>query len=198
MDQIINEQMLTWVIIPLLIFIARILDVSIGTLRLIFISRGYKWLAPVLGFFEVLIWLVAIRQILQHLDNWMCFIAYGLGFATGNYIGMFISQKLSLGKVILRVFLKDESTPLAKELRDGGYGITEVTGEGKSGPVKIVFSTMKKKDLPKALDVIHKYGKNIFYSVEEIASSGDGYFRKPIRRSFIPVISPYAFFRKGK
>ena len=101
MEAIMNEWYFTWVVIPVLIFLARILDVSIGTLRLIYVSRGYKTLAPVLGFFEVLIWLAAIRQIMQHVDNPACFLAYALGFASGNYIGMWISEKLSIGKVLL-------------------------------------------------------------------------------------------------
>ena len=78
----------TWVLLPILIFFARILDQSIGTMRLIFLSKGMKHIAPFLGFFEVIIWLLAIGQIMQHLDNWVCYVAYGAGFAMGNFIGI--------------------------------------------------------------------------------------------------------------
>ena len=90
----------TWVGLPILIFLARILDQSIGTLRLIFLSKGMKHIAPFLGFFEVIIWLLAVGQIMQHLDNWLCYVAYGAGFAMGNFIGISIEERLSLGTSI--------------------------------------------------------------------------------------------------
>jgi uncharacterized protein YebE (UPF0316 family) len=116
----------TWIILPLLIFIARIGDVSIGTLRLIFISRGFKFYAPLLGFFEVIIWLLAIGQIMQHLDNFMCYIAYGLGFATGNYIGIILDEKLSLGTLLVRIVPKKDPTELIMRLRDEEFGASLV------------------------------------------------------------------------
>ena len=99
-SEILNNDFFTWVLLPILIFISRVLDVSLGTMRLIFVSKGYKLLAPVLGFFEVLIWLVAIGQIMQHLDNIFCYLAYGLGFATGNFVGIYLEEKMSIGTVI--------------------------------------------------------------------------------------------------
>ena len=87
-----------WVVLPILIFLARICDVSLGTVRLIFVSRGFKYLAPVIGFFEVLIWILAMTQIMQNLTNPICYLGYAGGFATGNYIGILIAEKLSLGE----------------------------------------------------------------------------------------------------
>ena len=81
-----NSELFTWVILPILICLARISDQSIGTLRLILVSKGYKLIAPFLAFFESLIWLLAVSQILKHLDNWVTFVAYGLGFALGNIL----------------------------------------------------------------------------------------------------------------
>ena len=86
-DSIIGTHLFAWVILPLLIFLARVADVSMGTLRIIFVSKGLKYLAPIIGFFEVIIWLLAIRIIMQNLSNFMCYIAYGAGFAMGNYAG---------------------------------------------------------------------------------------------------------------
>ena len=83
----------TWILLPALIFLARILDQSIGTLRLIFLSKGMKYIAPFLGFFEVIIWLLAVGQIMQHLDNWLCYVAYGAGFAMGNFIGITLEER---------------------------------------------------------------------------------------------------------
>lgn len=93
MHEFLDSEIFNWVVLPLLIAIARIMDVTIGTIRLIFVSRGYKYLAPLLGFAEVIIWLMAISQIMQHLDNIMCYIGYGAGFAAGNYIGIILVEK---------------------------------------------------------------------------------------------------------
>ena len=84
---IMDSELFKWVLLPLLIVIARVIDVSIGTIRIVFVSRGHKIIAPVLGFFEVLIWLLAIGQIMRNLSNFMCYIAYGTGFALARSSG---------------------------------------------------------------------------------------------------------------
>jgi uncharacterized protein YebE (UPF0316 family) len=86
-----NFGLYTWIVLPLLIFLARVVDVSMGTIRVIFVSRGLKYLAPVVGFFEVLIWLLAIGQIMKNLSSPLCYVAYAGGFAAGNYIGIVIA-----------------------------------------------------------------------------------------------------------
>ncbi|MCK5000444.1 MAG: hypothetical protein KAS23_12960, partial [Anaerohalosphaera sp.] len=91
-----------WFVLPLLIFLARVVDVSMGTVRIVFVSRGFKFLAPVMGFFEVLIWILAISQIMQNLNNPACYVAYAGGFAMGNFVGMWIAEKLTLGVVLVR------------------------------------------------------------------------------------------------
>ena len=90
-----------------LIFLARICDVSIGTMRIIFVSKGKRNIAPILGFFEVLIWITAISKIMENLDNYVNFIAYAAGFATGNFVGMIIEEKLAMGILMIRVFAND-------------------------------------------------------------------------------------------
>src|SRR6185369_4590422 len=86
-----------WVILPLLIFISRLGDVTLATLRHIFISKGLKRIVPFIGFFEVLIWLVAIRQVFNNLNNIPCFIAWAAGFSMGTYVGIMIEEKIALG-----------------------------------------------------------------------------------------------------
>jgi len=81
-----------WWFLPLFILLARTVDVSLGTLRVIFVARGHQWLAPLTGFFEILIWLLAVSQIMSNLDNWICFLAYPAGYALGAYLGMCISS----------------------------------------------------------------------------------------------------------
>jgi uncharacterized protein YebE (UPF0316 family) len=107
----------TWIVLPILIFCARICDVSIGTLRVVFISRGNKYFAPIMGFFEVIIWLLAIGQIMEHLSNVLCYVAYGGGFAMGNYVGMRIEERLSMGQLVLRIITRADAARLIETLR---------------------------------------------------------------------------------
>lgn len=198
MMELTDSWILTWVVIPLLIFFARIMDVSIGTLRLILLSRGEKYLAPALGFLEVIIWLLAIRQILQHLDNAAAYIAYGAGFATGNYIGMLLNERLSLGKVILRVISRVKTHEIIDKLRGSGFGLTVVDAHGRAGDVKILFTILRKKELGLALDIVHELDSQAFYTIEDVQTVKEGYFRAGLKKSAVPVISPFSIFRKGK
>jgi len=127
---LLNSGIYTWLIIPVLIFIARVLDVSLGTVRVIFISKGLKYLAPMVGFIEILIWLIAIGQIMKNLANPVCYIAYAGGFAMGNFVGICIAERLSLGVVILRVVTKKDAGELIKSLSESEYGATSVEGRG--------------------------------------------------------------------
>ena len=173
----------TWVILPILIFFARIMDQSIGTMRLIFLSKGMKYVAPFLGFFEVIIWLLAVGQIMQHLDNWLSYIAYGAGFAAGNYIGMILEEKISLGTVIIRVILSRQSPELIAELKSKDYGLTLVDAEGAKGNVKLIFSIIRRKELPNFIDTIHLYNPNAFYTIEDVKSANEGIFRRTNSRT---------------
>jgi len=186
----------TWVLLPFLIFIARIGDVSIGTLRLIFISRGFKFYAPLLGFFEVIIWLLAIGQIMQHLDNFMCYIAYGLGFATGNFIGIILDEKLSLGTLLVRIVPKKDPTDLIKRLRAEKFGASLVDIEGMTGKMKMIFAIIKRKDLKEVMSIINEHNPNAFVTIEDVKTAQEGYFRMTRRR--LNPISILQDFRKGK
>lgn len=190
-----ESPLFTWVVIPALIFVARVMDVSIGTLRLIFVSRGYKLMAPLLGFFEVIIWLLAISQIMQHLNNFMCYLAYGLGFAAGNYIGIIMDEKISIGYVIVRVFPKTGSDRLVSMLRDNGFGITVIEAEGKSGKHKMVFSIIKRKDAREYIRIVNEFNPDIFFTVEDIKAVRQGYFRTV---GSSPFSALHLLRRKGK
>lgn len=172
----------TWVILPLLIFFARIADQTIGTLRLIFVSKGFKFLAPFIGFFESIIWLLAISQIMQHVDNIVCFIAYGLGFALGNYVGISLEEKLSIGKVIIRIIPKYDVSDLTKYMTENGYGHTRLMAEGKSGPVNVIISIIERKDLKELIAVINRFNPNAFYTVEDVKSVNEGIFKTSKKR----------------
>src|SRR4051812_32639883 len=103
MSDFLASDIFKWGVLPLLIFLARMCDVTLGTLRNVFISKGLRRVVPVLGFFEVLIWLISIRQIMKYLDNPVCYIGFAGGFSMGTYVGMLVERKLALGMQVLRI-----------------------------------------------------------------------------------------------
>ncbi|MFO7637362.1 MAG: DUF2179 domain-containing protein [Clostridia bacterium] len=165
-----------YVILPLLIFVSRIFDVTLGTLRIIFVSRGKKFIAPILGFFEVLIWIMVIAQIISQLDNAFTYIAYALGFAVGNLVGILIEEKLAVGMYVVRIFLLRDECGMKKRLSDAGFGVTSVQGMGASKPVTILYSIIKRKDMNKVVEIIHACDSKSFYSIEDVRSVYEGVF----------------------
>ena len=114
---------------------------------------------------------------MQHLDNIYCYIAYGAGFATGNYVGMYLEEKISLGTVIMRIIPKKDTSELVNYLRLNNYGLTIVDAEGSTGPVKIIFSIVKRKDVPHIVNIINQFNPNAFYTIEEVKAVNKGIFK---------------------
>lgn len=168
MPDFFNSATYAWILLPLLIFFARIMDVSLDTLRIIFINKNLRYWAALCGFFEVLIWLMVIRQIFQQLNNPLCFIAYPAGFAAGNIVGLMIENRISIGKVIIRTITRREADALIAFLKSSGYGVTVINAEGATGPVKVIFTIVERSDIPHVVETIKKYNPNAFYSVEDI------------------------------
>ena len=172
----IQETMTGWasgLLIPILIFLSRVVDVSVGTLRIIFVSRGVRLLSAVLGFFEVLIWLLAITQIMKNLSSPWHYIAYASGFAMGNFVGITVEQKLRMGMLMLRVFARNDPSALISKLVSDGYGVTTVDAQGATGPVKIIFMVLRRKDIDGVLRTIEALDPNAFYTVEEVKETAD-------------------------
>jgi len=163
----------TFLILPLLIFLAKVADVTIGTIRLIFVSKGFKLLAPILGFFEVLIYLIAMGQIFSDITNPWLYISYALGFAAGNYVGIYIEGKLSIGKVIIRIVTQKDAKNLIKNLKEKNYNLTIVNARGKRGKVKLIFSVIRKRKLKEIIYIINKTNPKAFYSIEDIRYAQD-------------------------
>lgn len=159
-----------WVVIilPLLIFFARIMDVSIGTIRIILVSKGYKYLAPVLGFFEILIWIIAIGKIMENLDRWYYYLFYAAGFATGNFVGILLEEKIALGFVGVRIITKKPADQLIERMQECGYGITILPAEGSTGLVHIIYTTVKRKKLKELVSMIKGFNPKAFYTIEDI------------------------------
>ena len=187
----------TWVLLPLLIFLARVADVSLGTMRIVFVSKGSRLWAPILGFFEVLIWLMAMQQVFRNLDNWVCYVAYAAGFATGNLVGLVIESRIAMGRLTLRIVTRQDSRALVRWFREDGFGVTIVDAHGVKGTVKILFMIINRRDLPRVEGKIRHFNPRAFYSIEDVRLANEGVFpRTPSRRWLrLHRLRP---FRKGK
>lgn len=169
-----------WVGLPILIFLARVCDVTLGTLRIIFLSRGKQKIAPILGFFEVLIWIVIIGQLVQNIHSVPAYFGYAAGFAAGNYLGLWLEQKLALGTFIIRTIVSNGDNLMEQEIHNAGFGVTRVDGVGSSGPVKIVYTIVRQSNINQVLEIIHKHHPTAFVSIEEVRSSEFGIFPKSV------------------
>jgi uncharacterized protein YebE (UPF0316 family) len=159
------------VLVPVFIFVARIIDVSIGTIRIMFVAKGFRGKATILGFFEVLLWIFIVAQIFQNLDNWMNYIAFAGGFAAGNYAGMLIEERMKMGTQIFRIITNKDSLTLFEKLKESGFRVTAIDGEGAFGPVKVIFTIAKRKRWQELAELISAYAPESFYSVEDVRFS---------------------------
>ena len=173
LEMFYNSDMFKWVILPILIFCARLIDVSLGTVRIIFISRGLKYIAPLIAFVEINIWLLAIGQIIVNINNIVCAVAYAAGFAMGNFIGILIEEKISIGLVIVRIITKHDAEKLIDCLIAANYGVTTVDADGVNGKVKLIFAIIRRGDLHTIIDSINRIHPHAFYSVEDVRSASD-------------------------
>lgn len=192
----VDSELFRWLLLPLLIFLARVVDVSMQTVRIVFVSRGNRILAPLLGFFEVMIWLAAIGQIMRNLDNVLCYVAYGGGFAAGTYIGMLIEEKLAIGTCLVRVITQKDAGALIEALRRADYGVTHVAAEGVRGKVSIVYSVVRRSCIPDVVRIIEEFNPRAFYTIETVRSVREGVF--PIAQATELPLAPLRRLRKGK
>ena len=165
-----DSQLFSLMILPLLIFFARVTDVTIGTMRIIFVSRGFRFIAACAGFFEILIWLFAIGQIMNNLDSWINYMAYAGGFAVGNYIGITIEQRLALGYLVVRIITQRDGTTLDENLRKANFVVTSMEAQGGRGPVKILYTIVKRNTLPHVVELIKSTNPLAYYTVEDLRS----------------------------
>jgi uncharacterized protein YebE (UPF0316 family) len=167
-----------FILLPLAIFFARIADQSLGTLRIIFVSKGMKNIAPFVGFVEVLIWIIAISRIMQNLDNWLCYLAYAGGFAMGNYVGMLLEERLAIGHEMVRVITKRDAKELVDRLKQEGYGITSVDAQGADGEVGVLYIIVRRSMIKEVLGFINHYNPRALYTVESIKYVNKEIFHK--------------------
>lgn len=186
MDQFIqnNPIVFNYMLLPLAIVCARIFDVSIGTLRIIFVGRGLRYVAPVLGFFEVLIWLIAISQIMSNLTNWINYVAYATGFALGNFVGMAIEERMAMGLIAVRIITQKDATELIAAIGKNDFGVTSVPAQGINGDVHLIFSIVKRKNKEQILKLVWKFNPTAFVSIEDVRSAHEGIFPSSSERNY--------------
>ena len=166
----------TWVLLPLMIMFSRIADVTLGTMRIILITKGYRKLAPLAGFFEVLIWIFVMTQVIKHIDNIACYFAWAAGFATGVYVGSWIENKIALGVVIIRMIIPGAGEELISGLRSGGFSVTYVDGIGSKGPVKVMYTVTQRKLQNDVVRIIRNYNPGTLYTIEDLKSAHEDFF----------------------
>jgi uncharacterized protein YebE (UPF0316 family) len=144
-----------------------------------------------LGIFEISIWLFAIGQIMQNLSNLGCYLGFAAGFTTGNFFGVLIERKLAIGTALVRIITNKETGELIAGLKAAEYGVTSIDAQGATGPVKIVLTVIKRKELAAVLAIIKHFDPRAFYSVDEIQSAAAGIF--PAGRGRAKAILPSPF-----
>lgn len=168
-----------YLLMPLLVFLARICDVSLCTVRLILLYRGQRAIAPLIGFVEALIWLLAIRQIMANLTNPFVYIGFAAGFAMGNYVGIILEEKLAVGLEVVRIISKSDAFELVNSLAAEGYGTTSMDAHGSTGKVQIIFTIVPRRHHKRVIGLIKKFNPRAFYTVEDVKSASEGVF--PLR-----------------
>jgi uncharacterized protein YebE (UPF0316 family) len=162
--------------LPLVVFLARIADVSLGTLRINFVARGFKIRASLIGFVEVLIWITIVAQIVRQVHSWANILAFAGGFAAGTYVGMRIEEHLAIGNVWVRVIAPLDPNPLVTALRTDGYGVTLLDARGAGGPTTILLILARRSHLGGVLLRIRAHLPEAFYTVEDVRATRQGIF----------------------
>jgi uncharacterized protein YebE (UPF0316 family) len=181
----VDSPIFDYLVLPLLILLARVLDVSMDTIRVIMVAKGYRNYAPAIGFFQSLIWVITISRVMVNLENWTAYIGYAGGFALGTYVGMRLEEKLALGHELIRVITKTDASELIANLRKEGYPVTAVTGQGREGDVGILFVILKRRSIQQVVEIINDYNPKAFYTIEDMRFVRDSSYL-PRSRKLIP------------
>ena len=164
----IPESIFSYFLLPFLIFFARIMDVSINTIRIIYVLGGRRMTATLLGFFESFIWLMAIRQIFEHMGNWVCYVAYPAGFAMGIFVGMVIEERIAYGKVIVRIITRKDMEPMIAYLNSMNFRFTRVNAIGPNGSENLTFTVLDREYLDDLLAKLKELLPTAFYTIEKV------------------------------
>ncbi len=165
------------------IFGLRLIDVSLGTLRMLVLFRGYRLLTWVLSFFQSLVFVIAVGAVLKGASHPIQFAAYAAGYATGTLLGMYLEGRLALGYSYIRIISPTKGARVAQALRDKGFAVTEVPARGRTGTVGMLETAVARKDVAEVEHLVQEMDPEAFITVEEIRSPRRGYFRTNSRPS---------------
>lgn len=152
---------------PLVIFLVRITDVSMATMRMLLTMRGARVAVPLIGFFESLLWVLAVGSAIRNLDSGWHVLGYSGGFAAGNVVGLWLEERLAVGLASVQVMARTGGVELAEALREVGFGVTEFLGQGREGRVEVVHTVVRRRQLDDVLRIVDRWGPDAFVSVEE-------------------------------
>jgi uncharacterized protein YebE (UPF0316 family) len=161
----------------LFIFFARITDVSMGTLRMILLVKGQRKIAAMIGFFEVMIYLIVLGKVVGNINKPLLIIAYCLGYASGNYVGSKIEEKLSIGRLLVQIIVKEIKCGIVDALRNAGFGVTIFEGEGMDGSSYMLNVITERKKVKELKEIINKQDCGAFLTTMDVRSSLGGYFQ---------------------
>lgn len=164
-------------VLPFVIFGLRVLDMSLDTLRVLFVIRGKRPLAWAFGFFQSLIWVVAITTVLSNMTNPWNLVAYATGFATGNVVGMWIEERLAIGHGHMRIMSTGRGTMIAESIRNAGYAATELSGRGRDGTVAVINCSVRRRDIEQVRQQVNAIDPDAFITVQEIRPLNRGFWR---------------------
>jgi uncharacterized protein YebE (UPF0316 family) len=159
----------------LLIFGLRVSDMTLDTLRMLFVMRGKKRIAWVLGFFQSAIFVLAIGKVLTQLNNPLNVIGYAAGFATGNVVGMIIEERIAIGHILINIISPRRGSAIVTHLRQNGYAVTELSGRGKDGMVSMINCSVLRRQVDTIRELVNEIDPEAFITAEDV---------RPVRRGF--------------
>jgi len=154
----------------LLIFGLRLIDVSLGAIRIVMVVRGERWIAGLLGFFESLTWVVAAGLVFSNLDSPVRMVSYAAGFGAGTVLGSTVERKIAIGKSVMRVITAVEAPEVAPALRDAGFGVTVVNAEGRKGEVRLAFTVIPRRRAREVLSIVYAVNPDAFVTIEDVST----------------------------
>ncbi len=164
-----NSNVFDYFILPLFIFLAKITEVSIGTLRIIFVSKNNKLLSGITGFFEALIWLIVIAKIFENVSNVYSYLAYATGFAAGVVVGVMVEEKLAMGTVLVRIITQKEADLLIDYFKESNFRITYFEAiSNKDEKSNIIYVVANRIDIGFLVKKIKTLNPKAFYTIEDI------------------------------
>ena len=164
----------------LIIFFAKIIEVSISTIRVVFIGKGERAKGAILGFVEIMIWLVVVSSVLNNItEDPIKMLIYAAAFSLGNYLGVTIESKIAVGLASIQVVVNEkDGEVLADILREQGYGVTIIEGKGKNESIKnLLFIQLKRKKIPEAVKLVKQHNPEAYITVNDIKSMMGGYIK---------------------